>query len=243
MKSFILKKSTPAFIRYHQRAWKKHMSIVSQKKHDKTWNHIFTKAYPRFPHISLNTPVLPNIPLYDVLRRRSSQRNFSKHNLTFGKIESLLYFSCGINKRSHSVRFYPSAGARFPLEVYTVMLQGRYKNNLYHYYAPEHLLEKLGAVKQNTLIGIFGQDWKWIGKGGMIVLITAVFKRTVHKYGEKGYEFAFLEAGHMGQNIYLISEALKLHCCALGGYDAKMCDSLLEVDGIKETVIYSFVIG
>ena len=73
--------------------------------------------------------------------------------------------------------------------------------------------------------------------------MTSQFERTQMKYGERGYRYILLEAGHIGQNICLVSETLGLKCCALGGTMDKNLEELLDIDGETESVVYGFAIG
>ncbi len=52
-----------------------------------------------------------------------------------------------------------------------------------------------------------------------------------------------MEAGYLGQNIYLVSAALNLACCAIGGYLDDKLNKLLDVDGVKESVVAIAVVG
>ena len=245
MKQIMLKKPLPPHIRFHKNAWntdgKKKNTILMHPP--ASWKKIYSKAYPRLKHVVLPAPKLPPESLRNTLSRRSSHRTFTKKAITPTGLSSLLYYSCGIKNGNYSRRFYPSAGGRYPLEVYITPLQGDLRYKMYHYYPHEHILENIGNADAETLMRIYGNEWSWISKSGVLICITAVFKRTTHKYGEKGYQFALLEAGHMGQNMYLVSEALGLGCCALGGYDNKKADAMLDIDGIRETVIYMLAVG
>ena len=49
-------------------------------------------------------------------------------------------------------------------------------------------------------------------------LLLAVFGRTRFKYGQRGYRFALLEAGHVAQNVVLAAAALGVAALPLGGY-------------------------
>jgi SagB-type dehydrogenase family enzyme len=156
----------------------------------------------------------------------------------------LLYYSAGLKTKKinkHVGRFYPSAGARYPLELYIVSLNSQLPRALYHYYPKEHGLEKMWLYNENQIALCFDQDW--IKKASIILLISAVFKRTTTKYGDRGYRHVLIESGHMGQNIYLISSALNLSCCSIGGFFDLKLNRLLEVDGVEEAIIYAFAIG
>ncbi len=63
------------------------------------------------------------------------------------------------------------------------------------------------------------------------------------KYKERGYRYILFEAGHLGQNIYLVSKALGLKCCAIGGFDDDKFHELLDIDGDNEAVLYAFAMG
>jgi len=52
-----------------------------------------------------------------------------------------------------------------------------------------------------------------------------------------------MDAGHIGQNFYLISEALGLGACTIGAIFDDEINSLLEIDGLSETAIYVGVVG
>ena len=67
--------------------------------------------------------------------------------------------------------------------------------------------------------------------------------RCCDKYGKLGYRYILLEAGHIGQNMYLVSEALGLKCCALGGTRDENLEKLIDIDGVTEAVVYGFAVG
>jgi len=52
-----------------------------------------------------------------------------------------------------------------------------------------------------------------------------------------------LEAGHLAQNIYLVTTALGLGCVAIGGFMDDEINEILEVDGVNEAVVYVIAIG
>jgi SagB-type dehydrogenase family enzyme len=77
----------------------------------------------------------------------------------------------------------------------------------------------------------------------LCVLLVGNFPRTKFKYGERGYRFALLEAGHLAQNILLIAEALGLGALPVGGYVDAHLNALVGVDGCEQAVLYGVVIG
>ena len=77
----------------------------------------------------------------------------------------------------------------------------------------------------------------------MVIIITAVFARTIVKYKERGWRYIFFEAGHLAQNVYLISTSLKLKCCAIGGFSDEKVIELLDLNPKSELPLYLIAIG
>ncbi|MBM3712971.1 MAG: SagB/ThcOx family dehydrogenase, partial [Actinobacteria bacterium] len=179
----------------------------------------------------------------DALIQRKSSRIFTKR-LSLSQIGTLLYYSSGINKNKHfnePYRFYPSAGARYPLELYIISLRSNLPSGLYHYYVKNHSLEVLLRMEKFDFNKYLLQ--KAFNKCSVLIIITAVFQRNLMKYGDRGYRYILIEAGHVGQNIYLLSSALNLNCCAVGGFVDDSLNNLLHIDGLHESVLYVFAVG
>lgn len=207
------------------------------------WKTIYYKGYGRFEEIVLPKPKLNKTFLKSSLVKRESARKFSDKPLSLVKLSTLLYYSAGIKKKNKDSesRFYPSAGGRFPLEVYLISLNTDLTRGSYHYYVKNNSLEKLFDFKKKTLKII--TDQKWVKNAGCLVIVTAIFKRNTVKYGERGYRHILVEAGHMAQNFYLISNALGLSICSVGGYMDDKVNNLIDLDGVSESVIYVIALG
>lgn len=212
------------------------------------WKKVHFKGYPRLPAIKLPSPFIDKkIPFIDVFSRRKSNREFSGQGIGFQEISSLLFYSCGVREKvnnSISFRFYPSAGARYPLEIYPILLRGNREINqgVYHYHVRTHSLEILFASSfKRSLFRCFSQPW--IKKAAMLVAISAVFFRTETKYGTRSYRYIMSESGHLSQNLYLTSTALKLGCCSIGGYRDNDLDKILDIDGLEESTIGVVAVG
>jgi len=222
----------------------------SREKLDKSWSIIYFKLYPRFKQIRLKYVDSKDNKLFSIIRNRESNREFLGKGLTLKEISKVIYNSCGIrNLRkikgdfNKSLRMYPSAGARYPLEVYPVVLRSKdIPLGIYHFNVKHNSLELLlkGNFEQR-FTEITGQEW--VKKSALIILITAVFSRTTIKYGERGWRYILFESGHLAQNIYLISTALRLRACAIGGFLDEDVINLLDLDPERELPLYLIAIG
>lgn len=114
----------------------------------------------------------------------------------------------------------------------------------FYYYNPfnsELRLIKEGDARVAISEAMIQQDIPF--KTSLIVFITAVFDRSVFKYGDRAYRFILLEAGHVVQNLNLVSEALGLGCLNVGGYFDREIDHILGIDGLTHSTIYMVAIG
>lgn len=217
----------------------------------KTWPSVLEKVdfkeYPQLPQIHLPTPSLEShFSLAEALVTRRSSRNFSKIPMTMQEISNLLFFSAGIkevNPAWTANRTYPSAGSRYPLETYLVILNASgIKPGIYHYFLKTHSLEILWTKPfKNVLYNNLGE--KWARNAGMLLIISAVFYRTEIKYGVRGLRYILTESGHLSQNFYLVSSSLGLGCCSIGGYVDDGINRLLDLDGLEESVVGILAMG
>ncbi|MBI2446387.1 MAG: HemK family protein methyltransferase [Parcubacteria group bacterium] len=211
------------------------------------WGTITYKEYPCSSKIILPNPApLPTKTIEDVLCRRKTERNFSKKPLSKEILGRLLYFSAGLISKTVGAanefrRFYPSGGARYPIEIYIAnFTPGELDAGVYHYNVRNHILEKLSfssAEKiKHALFYDFAKD------AAALILLSFVGERTTKKYGNLGYKLGMIEAGHIGQNIYLVGTALGLGTLALGGMNYEVAQRELNL-GEDETVFYQLAVG
>ncbi len=80
-------------------------------------------------------------------------------------------------------------------------------------------------------------------EAAVVFVWTAVVERTKWKYRERGYRYLYLDAGHIGQNLYLAAASLRLGCCTIGAFYDDEVNQLIGVDGKEETAIYLGAVG
>lgn len=212
------------------------------------WKTTYYKEYPRLPKIALNSVSSPEENIFNIVKKRKTERNFNGSPLAKGEISTLLEYSSGettdIGEERHR-RAYPSAGGRYPIELYPFVLHGNedIPTGLYHYAPRINELEVLWKrpFTEEEIKEFFIQ--RELFSASVLIVMTAVFWRNQNKYGERGYRLLTLEAGFIGQNIYLISQALGLKCVALSGIADRKIENLLDIDGVTESVIYGIAVG
>jgi len=214
------------------------------------WKTVYYKTYPRLPKTNLSHQEI-KFDLFEAIQKRSSKREEMRGGqINLAELSLLLKYSCGVtrkNQEGDGRRAQPSGGARFPIEAYCLVIKPGegLTPGLFHYNVKDHCLEKIWdkTFNQEDLDKV--ATYEFVKDASLIIFLTAVFWRSQNKYGQRGYRFVLQESGHIGQNIYLLTEALNLKCCALGGFriSDEQIEKILDIDGVTESLIYTIVIG
>jgi SagB-type dehydrogenase family enzyme len=212
------------------------------------------RAFKKYPHRPRTALAIcepgPSTTAEEAMRARRSTRQFRNEPLSLDQLGRLLYFSNGItgtqplDQGTLPLRASPSAGALYPIELYVAAFSVEgLQEGIYHFEVEDNVLELLrpGLYKQDLFEITHRQEM--VLQSAVVVLMSAVFGRTRNKYGERGYRYVLLDAGHLAQNLYLESTALGLGCATIGGFFDDKANNLLGIDGVDESVVYMAVIG
>lgn len=207
--------------------------------------------HPRRRRVSGERFQLPNprvkggLSVEEALAKRRSIREYKDEGLTIEEVSQLLWAAQGITEPRRRFRAAPSAGATYPLETYTVFREGGvegFEAGVYHYEPRDHSLTQLSLGDVNEELMEAAVDQEWVGKAPLNIVLTAIFERTTWRYGERGIRYVYMEAGHVGENIYLQATAMGLGTVVVGAfYD----EEVREILGIpeEETPLYIIPVG
>ena len=201
--------------------------------------------------VGIALPEPGDSPLLRLIGARRSCREFTGAPVALADLAALLhagYGVLGLRRWPDGLRTYqravPSAGGLYPLEVYVAAyaVEGL-APDVYHFDARRRRLEPLGRgarpVEQLPAL----MDQTFLENAGAVVFLTAVFRRTMRKYGPRGYRYVLFEAGHAAQNICLRAIELGVGCVCLGGYRDSALNRTLGLDGVGEAVVYGVAVG
>ncbi|MDI9569934.1 MAG: SagB/ThcOx family dehydrogenase [Pseudomonadota bacterium] len=188
------------------------------------------------------------IDLTEAIGKRRSHRVYLPAALTLDELSFLLWATQGIRRkadRGHAYRTVPSAGCRHALETYLAVLnvQGL-ETAIYRYLPLEHqivLVHDGAPLAERIVAAAFGQPYP--GQAAATFIWTAVPYRMEWRYGPASGKAIALDAGHVGQNLYLACAAVGAGTCAIAAYDQEAMDRLLGVDGDEEFAIYLASVG
>jgi SagB-type dehydrogenase family enzyme len=203
------------------------------------------------PSLTLPPPVELKSGLSDAIRRRLSCRRFSADSVSLEAAATILFSAYGntgvapFAGTEMITRPVPSGGGLYPLELYLIVRNvADLPAGIYHYNAFAHLLERIRdkEVPANLLSELFMQQ-PYVAQSGFILVLTAVFDRSLWKYEDRGYRYLLFEAGHTAQNANLAAAGLGLGSLNLGGfYDVDLL-TLLQLNGDEEAPLYAVAIG
>jgi SagB-type dehydrogenase family enzyme len=210
------------------------------------------KSYPSRSAISLpvTRPRLRGKRLDDVVRsRRSHIGRFREGAIPLRDMAALLRLALGptddgTGRPGPPLRAWPSAGALYPLEAYLVALRCESLDpGVYHYDPGRHALASIAPCPSREALArvVLAEDA--VATAAAALVLTGVFGRTTTKYGERGYRFVLLEAGHAGQNVLLFAEERGLASLAVGGFFDDALGDLLGLDARVESPVHVILLG
>jgi SagB-type dehydrogenase family enzyme len=204
------------------------------------------KNYTDTMIIKLPKPEYQGITLEEAINKRRSVRNYSGKPVTMSQLSQLVFSAQGTTGKMYGqpLRTTPSAGALYPFEIYVIANNvDTLDQGIYHYGVLNHTLELVESGDFRKEITSAGLKQEMLGDSDVVFVLSAVFDRTRHKYGERGFRYVYIEAGHISQNIYLQAVSLGLGSVSVGAFLDNEVNQLIGVDGQKEAVIYLHGVG
>lgn len=186
--------------------------------------------------------------LRSLIDNRTSVRNYADAPISIQDLSFLLWCTQGVKEvvgTQATLRTVPSAGARHAIETY--LLVNRVQElpaGLYRYRSLEHqlqeftLYEGIAEMLQEACL-----KQRHITGSAVTFIWAATVYRMTWRYGERGYRYIFLDAGHVCQNLYLAAESLGYGVCAIAAFDDDRMNELLHLDGKETFVLYLATCG
>jgi len=214
-------------------------------------NNILTKVGEQQLTYTLPSPETDgNISIEKTLANRRSHRNFQDKAISADQLSQILWAAYGIttpipehpNLRG-GLRTAPSAGARYPLEIYAIIgnVEG-IESGVYRYISEGHkIIRTIGKDVRNELYKA-ALEQGMVRETPALVFYSAIFNRTIGQYEERGRSYVYIELGHSAQNIHLQAEALRLGTCAIGAFTDGMVRQVLKLPANEEP-LYLIPIG
>jgi SagB-type dehydrogenase family enzyme len=182
-----------------------------------------------------------------IINDRCSERDFSNKALSLEDLAYLLRSTQGVKEiieNLATLRIVPSAGARHPFE--TVIQVNQVEGltpGMYHFDSRDNCLLQLESTEdfaEKNTEACLGQSI--ILNSAAVFYWVAFPYRSTWRYSERGYRYILLDAGHVGQNLYLAAESIGCGACGVAAYDDDKLNKLLGLDE-ESFVAYLGVVG
>ncbi|MFO7957498.1 MAG: SagB/ThcOx family dehydrogenase [Candidatus Brocadiia bacterium] len=174
------------------------------------------------------------VSVEQAISRRRSRREFTDKPLSLEQLGQVLWAAQGITGEGGRKRAAPSAGATYPMFLYVAVGEEGVRGlepGVYRYEPSGHSLapHKEGDLRREVARAALGQSF--LAQAPVDILMAADYQRTAGRYGQRATRYVAMEAGHIGENIYLQAEALGLGTVAVGAFRD---DALGRVFGLPE---------
>jgi SagB-type dehydrogenase family enzyme len=204
------------------------------------------KEYPDKKEIPLPEPAEGTLLVNDAINKRKSVRSFSERSLTSALLSRLLLSADGLTQVRGGItrRAAPSAGALYPIDIYVAVTHVEsIESGLYHFQVKDSSLELLQSGHFGDRLVNAANGQRSVGDSPVTLIITARFDRVTRKYADRGYRYAYIEAGAVCENIYLQAQSLGLGTVVIGAFNDDALNRLLGVDALAEAALLIMPVG
>ena len=188
-------------------------------------SHVFAKGRKAFmKEGQMNLPASKldgDVSVERAIKQRRTRRSFADTPLTVDQFSQILWAAQGITDDRGLKRAAPSGGALYPIDIYAVAGNDSVRDlaqGVYHYDPLRHFIRKTANADARENVAVASLRQMWIATAPVVLVLTVEYSRITVKYGDRGKRYALIEAGHIGQNIFLQCEALGLSAGIVGAF-------------------------
>ncbi len=191
-----------------------------------------------------------SMTLAEAIETRYSSRSFDSRPLDIAKLARLLYLANGQRRPDHDgeqrsrSRNAPNAGGLGSVELYLCAMNvAGLAPGFYHFDSVAHdlCLLKSGDFRMWVRQMAFMQEE--LSDAAVLVFLVSNQVRLAEKYGLRAYRLGLMDAGHVSENLYLVSTALGLAVCATAGFIDDEVNCALNLDGVDYCAVLTIAVG
>ncbi len=169
------------------------------------------------------------MPLYEVLSKRSTSREFSSKEISDKLLSQILWSAAGVNRIKSGKRTAPSAWGNNEVELYVLMRKGTFRYN-----PVNHTLIQVTKEDHRK----FGGKQKFVKDAPVtMVLVGDLSKIKQTKDLDEKIRTAHVDAGYISQNIYLAAAAEGLITGARAWLDFEKLTKVLKLTKDQRAII------
>jgi SagB-type dehydrogenase family enzyme len=113
------------------------------------------------------------------------------------------------------------------------------------YYLLDPLQQQWGMVTGGMLTHPMARiclDQAWLTQAALHFLFITDIRKLEERWGPRGYRYALMTAGRLGERLYLTATALGLGCCGIGAFYDQEAAGLLGLNQ-DSRMLYLVAVG
>jgi SagB-type dehydrogenase family enzyme len=209
------------------------------------------KRYPGKRRVALSEfAAEPARTLAEIVRDWAPAPGFGGAAISLAQLGRLLHFTNGVTLKAPAGgwgpdrRAAPSAGALYSGEVYVAAARVRgLAPGVYYYEVAQQRLVEVAAGFEPAQLAAAIERPASIEGAAATILLTNVFGRYSYKYANRGYRYALIDSGHIGENLRLAAASAGLAQRDFLVFRDDLLNDLLAIDGVKEAVCSVHAVG
>lgn len=220
-------------------------------------NPLLSSDPPNSQTIELERPEIRRLsasdrPFTDVLENRRSIREHAEVPLDLPALGEFLFRAARVTGKATwggqevTLKPYPSAGALHELELYPLINRcNGLPSGIYRYDPFGHrlILRAEAGLGTATLIGECYRATLMQSEPQILIIIAAKFAPVNEKYESIAYSLILKNVGCLLQTMHLVSTAMGLAGCILGGGSSDVFCRLVGTQFWKESSVGEFLLG
>lgn len=163
------------------------------------------------------------------------------NTLDIQAVGTWLWHTAGVSAHGGGIAFRtsPSSGALFATELYLRAFEvPGLPAGLWHYDAENHLLEALSDPAADDRRPSLGEALALPAGCVAVILASAVFARSGHKYGDRTYRYVTADLGHALENLRVAASFTQgMHARLMPLFDDAAATAHVGLDGSQEAVL------
>lgn len=165
--------------------------------------------------------------------------------LGLGVLSRLLYFTHGVTAvlqyatgQVMRLRAAPTAGGLYPTEIYLATRGcAALDDGIYNFQSKDHALVMAWEGDFWNAFDAYCLHHKAVAQSQLLVIVTAVYQRSVWRYQERAYRRILLDTGHVLGNLVLYAPREGFSPYPIGGFVDASLNRLLFFDEAVEGVL------
>ena len=179
------------------------------------------------------------MPFAEAVWRRRSRRNFIDQPFPVQDFMQLM----------DALITFPEAGAGRESEITSYLKVGFLAGNVAGldpgFYMISRAKHAVGLIEPGNLNRPMARaclDQEWLKLASVHVLFMANLKAIDATFGPRGYRYVMMNAGRLGQRLYLAATALGAGCCGIGAFYDSEAHKLLSLNN-DSALLYLVAVG